>query len=150
MTVSAIPEGWHSITPRIFASDPKRLVAFLTRAFCAEGVFRTDGPSEIRIGDSLVMISGARGGPTTTPVWLYLYDPDVDTAYARAMQSGASSIETPGDTHYGDRRAIIEDPCGNVWQIATHKEDVPLHEIRRRWQAIRDAESKLEAGPNDG
>jgi PhnB protein len=32
----------------------------------------------------------------------------------------------------GDRRATVRDPFGNIWQIAAHKEDLTLEEIRRR------------------
>jgi len=46
---------------------------------------------------------------------------DIDATYERALESGAQSLEEPGDTPYGDRRGMVEDPCGNIWQIATHK-----------------------------
>ena len=36
----------------------------------------------------------------------------------RAMRAGARCIEDPVDTFYGDRRAMVEDPYGNVFQIA--------------------------------
>jgi PhnB protein len=29
-------------------------------------------------------------------------------------------LEDPRDMPYGDRRAMIGDPSGNTWQIATH------------------------------
>jgi len=119
--MNAIPSGWHSITPRIFVRDPGRLVGFLSRAFLAQGKYRADGPSEIHIGDSLVLVSGPRPDGAEIHAWLYLYDPDADAAYTRALAHGAVAIEAPGDTHYGDRRATIKDPCGNTWQIATRK-----------------------------
>lgn len=37
-----IPEGWHSVTPRLVVHDPARLVEFLKQAFDATGDFRTD------------------------------------------------------------------------------------------------------------
>lgn len=83
--------------------------------------YRADGPSEIHIGDSLVLVSGPRPDGAEIHAWLYLYDPDADAAYTRALAHGAVAIEAPGDTHYGDRRATIKDPCGNTWQIATRK-----------------------------
>ena len=39
-------------------------------------------------------------------------------AYQRAMAEGAVSEEKPRDTPYGDRRAMVRDPSGNVFQIA--------------------------------
>ena len=115
----SIPEGWHSVTPRLVVHDPARLVEFLKQAFDATGDFRTEIPSVIKIGDSLVMVSSV-GPRDAMPAFLYLYVDDIDAMYQRALEAGAVSLEEPRDLPYGDRRAMVEDPCGNVWQIATH------------------------------
>ena len=120
-----IPEGWHSVTPRIVVHDPDVLIEFLKQAFGATGDVRTDRPSVIRIGDSLVMVSSV-GPRDAMPAFLYLYVDDIDTTYQRALAAGARSLEEPKDVPYGDRRGMVEDPCGNIWQVATHKEDVAL------------------------
>jgi len=117
------PEGWHSVTPRLVVHDAAMQVEFLKQAFGATGDFRTDMPSVIRIGDSLVMVSSV-GPRDAMTAFLYLYVDDIDTTYQRALKAGAASLEDPWDTPYGDRRGMIRDPCGNIWQIATHKEDV--------------------------
>lgn len=113
------PEGWHSITARISTHDPERLVAFIRHVFGAAGEYRSDRPSVLTIGDSMLMIGSAevRG---VMPAFLYVYVPETDATYQRAVQAGALSIEEPGDTPYGDRRATVKDPWGNIWQIATH------------------------------
>jgi len=129
-----IPKGWHSVTPRLVVHDAAKLVAFLKQAFGATGDFRTDIPSEIRIGDSLVMVSSV-GPREAMPGFLYLYVDDIDGTYQRALEAGAVSLEEPQDLPYGDRRGMVKDPCGNIWQIATHKEDVSLDDIRRRTAA---------------
>ena len=36
---------------------------------------------------------------------------------------------------YGDRSGTLEDPFGHVWTIATHVEDVPPEEMKRRAEA---------------
>jgi uncharacterized glyoxalase superfamily protein PhnB len=126
-----IPEGWHSVTPRLVVHDAARLVEFLKRAFGATGDFRTDTPSEIRIGDSIVMVSTV-GPRDPMPAFLYLYVEDIDAAYQRALDAGAVSLEVPRDLPYGDRRGMVKDPCGNIWQVATHTEDVSLDDIRAR------------------
>jgi PhnB protein len=114
-----IPKGWHSVTPRLVARDPARLVKFLKRAFAATGEFHAERPSVMKIGDSLVMISGV-GPRKAMPTLLYLYVEDIDAAYRRALKAGAVSVEEPQDLPYGDRRGIVKDPGGNIWQIATH------------------------------
>jgi PhnB protein len=69
------------------------------------------------------------------PAFLYLYVEDIDTTYQRALDAGAVSLEEPQDVPYGDRRGMVKDPCGNIWQIATHKEDFASDNIRERTAA---------------
>jgi PhnB protein len=76
----------------------------------------------MRIGDSILMISGS-GPRKPTSAFLYLYVEDADATYRRALKAGAISVEEPRDTPYGDRRAMVTDPCGNDWQIATHRSE---------------------------
>lgn len=120
-----IPDGWHSVTPRLVVPDAATLVEFLKRAFGATGEFRADSPSQIRIGDSLVMVTSA-GPRDAMPSFLYLYVDDIDGTFARALQAGAVPLEMPQDMPYGDRRGMVKDPGGNIWQIATHQHDVPM------------------------
>ncbi len=137
-TVKPIPDGYHTVTPRLFARDADKLVEFLKRAFGAIARPRADqrSPAEMVIGDSVVIVSGA-GQRDAMLAFLYLYVPDADATYRRALDAGAKSLEALTDTHYGDRRAMVEDPCGNIWQIATHVEDVSPEEIARRLDPTR-------------
>jgi uncharacterized glyoxalase superfamily protein PhnB len=114
------PDGWHSVTPRLVVHDPALLVRFLKSTFDADGEYAAKAPSQMKIGDSIVMVS-AVGARDANPSFLYVYVDDVDATYRRALQAGAASIEEPQDVPYGDRRAMVKDPCGNDWQIATHK-----------------------------
>ena len=116
------PHGWHTVTPRIVVRDPEHLVVFIKNVFDATGEFRSGSPAQIRIGDSLVMISG-EGQRDSTPAFLYVYVADTDAVYRRAIAAGATSLEAPMDLPYGDRRAMVRDSWGNTWQIATHQED---------------------------
>ncbi len=116
----SIPEGWHSVTPRLVVHDPARLVQFLKDAFGASGDLLSTAPSQMRIGDSMIMVSGV-GPREPMPSFLYLSVDDIDATYQRALKAGAVSLEEPRDVPYGDRRAMVKDPCGNDWQIATHK-----------------------------
>ena len=113
------PEGWHTVTPRIVAHDASQLVEFLKHVFGGTGEYRKALPSEVRIGDSVVMVSeaGVRGPMTA---FLYVYVNDIDAAYRRALDAGARALEQPADMPYGDRRCMVEDQWGNIWQIAAH------------------------------
>lgn len=120
---NAAPDGWHTVTPRMFVRDTRKMVEFLKTTFGATGEHQTSRPSEIRIGDSIVMVSGIefRGA---MPAFLYVYVDDVDATYRRAVAAGAQSLEAPALTPYGDRRCMVQDSWDNVWQIATRKEQL--------------------------
>lgn len=117
MTATA-PQGWHTVTPRIVARDAEQLIAFLKHVFDASGDYHAERPIEMRIGDSLIMVSSA-GQRDPMPAFLYVYVGDVDTTYQRALAAGAIALEEPRDVPYGDRRGMVRDSWDNVWQIAT-------------------------------
>ena len=114
------PEGWHTITPRIVVNDAKEFTEFLKLVFDATGEYHPDRPAIITLGDSMIMISDAGIRPPMT-AFLYVYVGDTDATYRRAMDAGASCVESPTETPYGDYRCMIEDKWGNTWQIATCK-----------------------------
>jgi PhnB protein len=98
-------------------ADAAAEVEFLRTVFDAAGDIHPGRPAEIRIGDSLVMVTlAAEREPF--PAFLYVYVDDADSTYRKALDAGAESVEQPLDTPYGDRRAMVRDPFGNVFQIA--------------------------------
>lgn len=111
------PSGFHTVTPRIVVSNVSAAVDFLRAVFNATGTVQANRPAEIRVGDSLIMVTPA-GERELFPAFLYVYVDDADDAYRRALDAGAVSLEAPLDTPYGDRRAMVRDPFGNVFQIA--------------------------------
>jgi uncharacterized glyoxalase superfamily protein PhnB len=66
------------------------------------------------------------------PGSVLLYVPDADATYQAALRAGGKSVQEMQDQFYGDRSGGVEDPAGVTWWIATHIEDVPPAEIRRR------------------
>lgn len=117
MTRHQPPVGYRSITPRMVVSDAAAAVGFLHAVFDTTGELQPGRPAEIRIGDSLVMVSEA-DEREPFPAFLYIYVEDADLTYTKAIGAGATILEEPLDTPYGDRRAMVRDPWGNVFQIA--------------------------------
>ena len=111
-------EPYHSITPRIFVDDLDATVAFLRSVFDAAGDVEPGRPAELRIGDSIVMLSEAGEERAAFPAFLYVYVDDADSTYQRAVDAGATTLEPPQDQFYGDRRAMVTDVAGNIFQIA--------------------------------
>ena len=113
------PDDWHTVTPRIITPKPEEMVRFVKRVFRGQGEFQINRPSEIRIGDSLIMISDGDGLREPASAFLYVYVENVDETYRRAVKAGAETLELPSDQPYGDRRAMVKDPWGTLWQIAS-------------------------------
>src|SRR5262245_7499104 len=147
--VKPTPAGYHSITAYLTVSDGARALDFYTRAFGAQVTRRMPGPSgklmhaEFRIGDSVVMLSDEfPQGDTRSPQSLggasgslFLYVPDVDAAFKRAVDAGCQATMPPADMFWGDRFGRLVDPFGHHWAFATHKEDLTPAEIGKRAQA---------------
>lgn len=130
-TRPGVREGFNTITPYITVKQPDELINFVTQVFGATETFRTTGSAggthaEVKIGDSMVMIGGAEH-IDAMPVAIHLYIPDVDTAYKRAIDAGATPLFEPADQPYGERSGAVQDANGNKWYIATTSG--PLQEI---------------------
>jgi uncharacterized glyoxalase superfamily protein PhnB len=115
------PDGRRTVIPRVITDDVAGLVGFLKIVFGAIGELQSGAPTEMRIGDSVVMVSDGGGAREAMPAFLYVYVENADETYQRAIAAGAQSIERPADMPYGDRRAMVRDSWGNVWQIATYR-----------------------------
>lgn len=60
---------------------------------------------------------------------------DADALFKRAIDAGAKEIMPMTDMFFGSREGRITDPFGNVWTIATLKEEVAPEEMQRRMKA---------------
>ena len=143
-----VPAGFHTVTPQLTMDDAAASIDWYKKALGAEEVTRALGPdgkvlhAVIRIGDSLIMLNDDMMGGNTvkahhgSPASLWLYVPDCDTLFNRAIKAGAQVA--PGgmgdlaDQFWGDRTGTILDPEGYRWTIATHKEDLTPDEMQKR------------------
>jgi PhnB protein len=148
MAVKPIPDGYHSVTPYLIVHDAAAALDFYKKAFGAVETVRMPSPggkvghAEIRIGDSVVMLAdefpemqhkSARtmGG---SPISLMIYVEDVDARVAQAVAAGGKLVRPVADQFYGDRTGGVDDPFGYHWYLATHVEDVPPDELKKRAQ----------------
>lgn len=149
MAVKPIPDGYRTVTPYLVVQEAATLIEFLKQAFEAREIRRTLHPegsimnAEVRIGDSVVMVSEARGEFKPMPSSIYLYVENTDATYKRALQSGGTSMMEPEDEFYGDRNAGVKDPTGNHWWIATHQEDVSPEEMEKRMRDLFGSKEKV-------
>ena len=143
MTVKPIRDGFHTVTPYLFAEGAARLIDFVSAAFDGEVTSREEHPdgsimhAEMRVGDSMLMLGEASGefGPMSTSI--YLYVTDCDTHYQRALDAGGISVFDIMNLPSGERYGGVKDPCGNIWWIATHVEDLSPEEQEKRWKEFQ-------------
>jgi PhnB protein len=143
----SIPEGHHALTPYLRVKDAARAIDFYKQAFGAQEMFRLAEPSgriahaELEIGDSRLMISDefpemglfAPHSSEEAPMVIHLYVENVDAIAGAASAAGARMVKDVHDEFYGDRTCKLVDPFGHYWFVATHKEDLEMDEIQRRF-----------------
>jgi PhnB protein len=148
-SVAPIPEHVHTVTPRLVVHDGDAAIGFYKAAFGAqelgERFAAPDGAvihAEIRIGDSVVMITaeGGDSGPARPPralggvttVIMATYWANVDTAWERAITAGAEIVYPLDDHFYGERGGRLRDPFGHQWMLSQRIELLSVEEINRR------------------
>ena len=130
---SGLAPGMQAVNTYLAVANVGASMTFLERAFgFTRGVVLPAGDGQIRYaemrhGDSVVML--IRKGDATTPTGgtpaLYTYVDDVDRALAQARDAGAGAADAE-DKPWGDRAAVITDPDGYRWVLATFKKLVPF------------------------
>src|SRR5262245_9739250 len=142
MAAKPVPDGYHTVTPYLTVRGAENVIEFLKQVFGAEMseiIKRPDGSimhAQVKIGDSRVMIADESETEKATSSTLYVYVPNVDSVYERAIKFGGKSVMEPTDMFYGDRSGGVKDPSGNSWFIGTHKEDVAPQELQKRAEAF--------------
>ena len=118
-------ETYRTVTPYLVVPDANAELRFLTEAFgateqlCQRNADNAVIHAEVRIGNSLVMLGQAGEAWKALPAALYLWIPNVDEAYDKALAAGATSQSAPEDKPYGHRNAGVVDCCGITWWIGS-------------------------------
>jgi len=149
MPVNPVPEGYRTLTPYLIARDAAKAIEFYTRALGASEIYRLAdasgkvGHAELSLGDSRFMLADefpemgavAPQGESHS-VSLLVYVTDVDAAFRRALEAGATELRPVADQFYGDRAGTLKDPFGHQWTLATQVEDVSPAEMQRRFEEL--------------
>jgi PhnB protein len=126
------PKGLFNVNPYLHPRRAEPVIHFLKRAFGAEEVAKYASPdgvvhhAVVKVGDSVLEMGEAHGKYEPMEAMFYLYVPDMEGLYRRALAAGATSFQEPTDQPYGDRNAGVKDAFGNKWYIATHIKDVTM------------------------
>jgi PhnB protein len=136
-----MPDGFHTITPNIVVDDAEAAIEFLKTALGASERYRltTTGGKiahcELSLGDSIVNLGASMDGWPAHNLVAQIYVEDSDALFERAVAAGASVIMPMTDMFFGSREGRVADPFGNIWTIATLREQVSPAEMQRRMSA---------------
>lgn len=130
---SGMAPGMQAINTFLAVANVRASMTFLERALgFVPGVVLLDPEGHPRYAEmqrdgAVVMLT--RRGDATAPgggaAALYTYVDDVDRALSGAREAGAG-VADPEDTAWGDRTAVVTDPDGYRWVLATFKKLVPF------------------------
>ena len=120
---SPVPAGHRMVTPFVHPRGVPSYIEFLSRAFGAVQEFRHEVGgivmhARVRIGTGAIEMGDTQGQREPEHTAFYLYVPDVDTLYNRAVAAGAAPLSAPGDQWYGERVASVKDTMGMTWYMA--------------------------------
>ncbi len=125
-----IMSAYSRITPYLLVDDADGVIAFLQAGLGGKVHSRHDRPAggvrhaSVEVCGERVMVSDAQASFPALPAMLYVYVDDVDAAFARMLAAGGSEVMPPYDADYGDRNAGVRDPGGNIWWIASPRDDI--------------------------
>lgn len=119
------PEGYNTVSPYLIVDGAERTIQFLKEAFDAVELRRFPAPdgrimhAEIRLDDTVLMISDGGEGWSSLKSHVHIYVPDVDDSFRRALAAGSTAVQEPVKKEDEDRRGGVIDPGGTTWWIAT-------------------------------
>jgi PhnB protein len=90
------PDGWPTVVPRLFADDPAALVAFIKATFDATGDLSVGRPTELKLGDSMIMVSdGGDLRGRCPPVYMFMCPMPTQPTIARFLPAPSQSRPLP-------------------------------------------------------
>lgn len=142
VTPNYVPREYKTINVYLLVSDAEKALKFYNMAFGAEVTMKLVDPegiivhAEMRIEDTIIMLSQDASFTGTSGIMLQLYTGDVEKVFESALLAGAKEIEPIKNQFYGDRAGKIQDPFGHQWKLATRVEEVPPRELYKRFNEL--------------
>jgi PhnB protein len=120
------PDGYNSLSPYFIVDDCRKMIELLTGIFNAQVLRKYENPDgsimhvELKIDDSVIMLSDSSETYPANYLLIHVYVPDVKKTFKKAISLGCQAVEEPvikeGDP---DIRGSFKDFQGNTWAIGT-------------------------------
>lgn len=146
--MSIQPSG---LCPYLIVKGAQQAIDFYVRAFGATLDYALIDPGDGRIGHAELRFGATRVfladeypdfgaiGPQRiggSPIKLHLDVDDADAFVAQAVREGAVVLRPIRNEFHGHRTALLSDPFGYGWFVASRVEEVSPEEMQRRWAAM--------------
>lgn len=144
--VKYIPDGYTTVTPAFVFKDARKAIEFYKKAFGATERYVMPGPNgkgvmhaEIQIGSSIIMMCEenascpSKSAETlgSSPIGFYVYVPDADAAFKKAVDAGAKPDMPVQEMFWGDKMGNVIDPFGYAWTLATRTKEMTPQQIEK-------------------
>lgn len=120
-----LPANHQTIMPYLILNGASEFIKFTEKVFDSEKtnteVFRKDGTimhAEILLNKSTIMVADHTKDWTKQTANLFVYVPNADETYQKALDNGATNLMGLSNQDYG-RTCGVTDPFGNVWWITS-------------------------------
>jgi len=142
-----MPLQYPALAFAIAVSDAMKAIEFYKAAFGAVELYRLVDPESGRIGHAELTINGGlfmlsdeypqfNKSPETlggVSAKFYVKSDNVDAAYQRALDAGATPVTPLTNQFYGHRDGRVRDPFGHEWLLSQQFVEVSPEEMQRRW-----------------
>lgn len=120
-----LPTGHQTVMPYLILNGALQFIEFAKKVFDAKEsptqVLRDDGTvmhAEILLNESTIMVTDQTKDWGKQNANLFVYVPNADDTYKKALENGATSLMGLSNQDYG-RTCGVTDPYGNIWWITS-------------------------------
>jgi uncharacterized glyoxalase superfamily protein PhnB len=108
-----------TVTPVLAYPDVRAAVDWLAAAFGFEERVRIGEShrAQLRVGADGAVVVAEGSSNVTAPELTKVRVPDVDEAFARAVDAGATVVNELQTWEYGERSGVVEDLAGHRWEL---------------------------------
>ncbi|TDO71086.1 putative glyoxalase superfamily protein PhnB [Flavobacterium chryseum] len=120
-----IPKNHQTVMPYLIVNDALKFIDFTKTVFNAitlqAPLLREDGTvqyAEVTLNGSTIMVTDVTKDWNKETANLFVYVPNADETFHKAIEEGAEILMGLSDQDYG-RTCGVTDPFGNVWWITS-------------------------------
>ena len=120
------PDSYNAVSPYFVVEGADKFANMIEEIFGATALRRFDRADgkimhlELKLDDSVIMLSEASQYMGPNQLMLHIYVPDVQATYEKAIAYGCEEIKKPiREEDDPDVRGMFRDFAGNIWAIGT-------------------------------